>query len=71
MGTQPGYRPVETVETALEIVDLLKRRDRVGVTTIADELGIAKSTASRHARTLEDRGILIRGTRRTVSERSF
>ncbi|MDG5761296.1 IclR family transcriptional regulator [Natronococcus sp. A-GB1] len=60
MGSEPGHRPVETVETALEIVALLKRRDQAGVTVIADELGIAKSTASRHARTLEDRGVLVR-----------
>lgn len=54
------HRSVETVETALEIVDLLKRRNGAGITEIADDLGLAKSTVHRHVKTLEARELLAR-----------
>ncbi|AGB36943.1 IclR family transcriptional regulator [Natronococcus occultus] len=57
---ESGHRPVETVDTAFEIVDLLKRRDGAGITAIADELGLAKSTVYRHVKTLEARELLVR-----------
>lgn len=53
------HRPVETVETAFDIVDALKRRDGAGVSELADELGLAKSTVHRHVKTLESRGLLV------------
>ncbi|WP_306057512.1 IclR family transcriptional regulator [Natronococcus wangiae] len=60
MGSDSKHRPVETVDTAFEIIDALKRRDGAGITEIADELGLAKSTVHRHVKTLEARGLLLR-----------
>ncbi|QRV14070.1 IclR family transcriptional regulator [Haloterrigena salifodinae] len=60
MTSESQHRPVETVETAFDIVDVLKRDDGAGITDIADELGLAKSTVHRHVKTLESRGLLVR-----------
>ncbi|ELZ18749.1 IclR family transcriptional regulator [Haloterrigena salina JCM 13891] len=60
MPSESQHRPVETVETAFDIVDVLKRDDGAGITDIADELGLAKSTVHRHVKTLESRGLLVR-----------
>ncbi|ADB61741.1 transcriptional regulator, IclR family [Haloterrigena turkmenica DSM 5511] len=60
MASESQHRPVETVETAFDIVDVLKRDDGAGITDIADELGLAKSTVHRHVKTLESRGLLVR-----------
>ncbi len=58
--SQSSHRPVETVETAFDVLDLCKREERAGVTDIAGELGLAKSTVYRHVKTLESRGLLVR-----------
>lgn len=55
-----GHRPVKTVETAFEVLDAVKRLDGAGVTEIAGDVGLAKSTAHRHVRTLHDRGLVVR-----------
>ncbi|MEY7851966.1 IclR family transcriptional regulator [Natrarchaeobius sp. A-rgal3] len=60
MASDSTHRPVETVDTAFDIVDLLKHADGAGITEIADELGLAKSTVYRHVKTLESRGLLVR-----------
>lgn len=60
MASESQHRPVETVETAFDIVDVLKRNDGAGITDIADELDLAKSTVHRHVKTLESRGLLVR-----------
>ena len=60
MASESQHRPVETVETAFDIVDVLKRNDGAGITDIADELSLAKSTVHRHVKTLESRGLLVR-----------
>ncbi|TYL37751.1 IclR family transcriptional regulator [Natronococcus pandeyae] len=59
MTSNSKHRPVETVDTAFEIIDVLKRKDGAGITEIADELGLAKSTVHRHVKTLEERGLLL------------
>lgn len=60
MARDPTHRPVETVETAFDILALLKRTDGAGITELADELDLAKSTVHRHVKTLESRGLLVR-----------
>lgn len=45
-------RTVQAVETACELLDLLQEREGAGVTTLADELGIAKSAVHTHLATL-------------------
>lgn len=48
------HRTVEAVRTACEILDILQSRKRVGVTEIADEIGMAKGAVHRHLTTLDD-----------------
>lgn len=55
MGKTNGTgRTVQSDKTLLEIVLSLKRMDGGGVTEIANELGIAKSTAHSHLKTLHE-----------------
>jgi len=50
---------VRSVETTLRIVAAIQARDEVGVSELADSLGIAKSTAHNHLRTLERHGYVV------------
>lgn len=59
MVTEPKY-PVETVNTALDIIELLRERDRASLTEVATELDLSKSTAHRHLKTLEYRQYIVR-----------
>lgn len=47
-------RTVEAVRTTCHILDILQSRKRVGVTEIADEVGMAKGAVHRHLTTLDD-----------------
>ena len=49
---------VQSVDRALEILEILARRGVAGVTQIAGELGVHKSTASRLVSVLEARGFV-------------
>lgn len=53
MTDKPPNVPVHAVETTLEIIKQLQVRDGAGVSTLASELGVAKSTVHNHLRTLE------------------
>ncbi len=59
MTAKSGHRPVKTVETAFDILDTIQRLDDAGVTEIAEEADLAKSTAHRHLHTLSDRGLVV------------
>lgn len=50
---------ITATRTSLRIVEALKRLDGAGVTAVANDLGIAKSTVHNHLRTLEDEGYVI------------
>ena len=53
----PGV-PVQSVDRALTILEILAQRGVAGVTEIAGELGVHKSTASRLVAVLESRGFV-------------
>lgn len=53
-------KPVATVDRAFDIVEYLREVERATLTEVTEELDIAKSTAHRHLRTLENRGYVIR-----------
>ncbi|SHG85377.1 transcriptional regulator, IclR family [Jatrophihabitans endophyticus] len=55
---------VQSVERALVILDILARSGEAGVTTIAQELGVHKSTAQRLVSTLEQGGLVEQTTDR-------
>jgi DNA-binding IclR family transcriptional regulator len=54
--TEPAL--VQSVDRALAVLEILARRTEAGVTEIADELGVHKSTASRLVSVLEHRGFV-------------
>lgn len=49
---------IDSVDTAFEIVDVLHDRDEAGISELAEELGVAKSTVHRHVTTLEARELV-------------
>ena len=53
-------RTIRSVETAFEIVEHLKDADGAGVSEVASELGLAKSTAHSHLATLYSKGYVTR-----------
>src|SRR6202012_4453883 len=58
---EPGPRPaalIQSVDRAISVLELLAKHGRAGITEIADELGVHKSTASRLVSVLENRGLV-------------
>src|SRR3954454_15908017 len=55
---------VQSVDRAVSILEILAREGEVGVTDIAAELGVHKSTAFRLVVTLENRGLVEQDTDR-------
>jgi DNA-binding IclR family transcriptional regulator len=57
----PEPRPaalVQSVDRAISVLEFLAKRGRAGITEIAEELGVHKSTASRLVSVLENRGLV-------------
>lgn len=54
----PDSRRVKSVDTAFAMIELIKQEESLGLTEIADEMGLAKSTIHRYLNTLEERGYL-------------
>jgi len=52
--------PVKTSGTVFRIIECLKRVDGAGVTEVAEEVGIAKSTAHDHLQTLTEMEYLVK-----------
>jgi DNA-binding IclR family transcriptional regulator len=58
---EPEPRPaalIQSVDRAISVLELLAKHGRAGITEIADELGVHKSTASRLVSVLENRGLV-------------
>jgi DNA-binding IclR family transcriptional regulator len=55
---EPGAAPVQSVDRALSILEILARRGNAGVTEIGKELGVHKSTAFRLLAVLESHGFV-------------
>lgn len=58
MSNNEGGSGVQSVERALAILEILARSGEAGVTRIADEIGVHKSTAFRLMATLEQGGLV-------------
>ncbi|WP_284011423.1 IclR family transcriptional regulator [Haloarcula pelagica] len=54
----PEENTITATRTSLRIVEALKRLDGAGLTTVANDLGIAKSTVHNHLQTLVDEGYI-------------
>jgi DNA-binding IclR family transcriptional regulator len=59
MSQKNGKCGIKSDHRMFNIIELVQERDRIGVTSIADELGIAKSTAHAHLSALEERGYVV------------
>ena len=55
---QPGFTPVQSVDRALQILELIADAGESGVTEIGAALGVHKSTAFRLVASLEARGLV-------------
>ncbi|MFI5959849.1 IclR family transcriptional regulator [Cryptosporangium sp. NPDC051539] len=54
----PASGGVQSVDRAINVLEILARRGEAGVSEVAGELGVHKSTAFRLLETLEDRGMV-------------
>jgi IclR family transcriptional regulator, acetate operon repressor len=63
-GQGRGQAAVQSVDRAVTILEILARRREAGVTEIAAELGVHKSTAFRLVVVLEDHGLVEQATER-------
>ncbi|WP_206439831.1 IclR family transcriptional regulator [Streptomyces scabichelini] len=63
-GSRPRDHSVQSVDRAVSILQVLAKRGPSGVTEIADELAIHKSTVFRLLATLESRGMVEQDTER-------
>jgi DNA-binding IclR family transcriptional regulator len=59
-GHDPSDNTVKTAETLFDIIESVESEDGKTVTSIADELGYAKSTVHRHLTTLAERGYVLK-----------
>lgn len=59
MVEQTGGRTIKSDERVFDIVEHIHKQGSVGVTDLADELDIAKSTAHAHLNTLSQRGYVV------------
>ena len=56
---EPKSAPlIQSVDRAISVLELLAKRGRAGITEIAEELGVHKSTASRLVSVLGNRGLV-------------
>ncbi|MFB6152564.1 MAG: IclR family transcriptional regulator [Haloarculaceae archaeon] len=55
-----GGKTIQSVETALAVVDAIRAHEPVGLTTIAAEVDCSKSTVHHHVTTLLKQGYLVR-----------
>lgn len=56
----PEPRPaalIQSLDRAISVLELLAKQGRAGITEIAEELGVHKSTASRLVSVLQKRGL--------------
>lgn len=60
MAQRDGPRTVNAVQTSLDVIDLLQRRNGAGVTELSTELGLSKGTVHSHLTTLLENDYLIK-----------
>lgn len=58
-GHRPPNVPVDAVEKTLKLLAALQAHGEAGVTELATEIGISKSTVHNHLRTLAERGYVV------------
>lgn len=59
MGRNGGSRGVKSDDTVFDIVETLRRHDGAGVTAVANELDVSKSTVHAHLSSLQERGYVV------------
>jgi DNA-binding IclR family transcriptional regulator len=71
---KPGAEPsggVQSVDRAISVLEILARRGAAGVSEVAAEIGVHKSTAFRLLGALEDRGLVEQATDRGKYQLGF
>lgn len=59
MAEQHGGNTVRSVDRTFDILEVIRDRGEVGVTELADLLGISKSTVHNHLNTMANRGFVV------------
>ncbi|SEP02720.1 transcriptional regulator, IclR family [Halogranum amylolyticum] len=60
MATNDARNPVKTVQTALEIIEVVQERGSIGVTELSEELGLSKGPTHCHLSTLRQNGYVVK-----------
>lgn len=60
MTTNEGGKIVGSVDRTFDILEIIRERDGVGVTELADELEVSKSTIYNHLHTMAERGYVVK-----------
>lgn len=58
--TTTEWQPIQAVDNTFAVVRVLKERNGAGITEVADELGLSKSTVHDHLKTLERQHLVVR-----------
>ncbi|RJT07480.1 IclR family transcriptional regulator [Halococcus sp. IIIV-5B] len=67
-----GPRTLKTVSMAARVINAIREHDGVGVSELAAHLGVSKSTAYIHLKTLEENGLVVhRGERYELALKLF
>jgi DNA-binding IclR family transcriptional regulator len=57
---RPNENRIKSIDTTVEILETIQRRDGAGVTEIADSLGVSKSNVHSHLRTLLEHRFVVK-----------
>jgi DNA-binding IclR family transcriptional regulator len=60
MTANQASNPIKGVQRTLDIIEVLQTRPRMGVTELADELGVSKGTVHCHLSTLRQNGYVVK-----------
>ncbi|MGB9955069.1 IclR family transcriptional regulator (plasmid) [Haloferax prahovense] len=58
--TPTSSKGVKSVDTAFEVIDIIRESDGARITDLAEELGVSKSTIHAHLTTLQNRRLVVK-----------
>ncbi|WP_435361702.1 IclR family transcriptional regulator [Haloarchaeobius sp. DFWS5] len=60
MAANDARNPIKAVQTSLDVLDVVQEHESVGVTELANELGLTKGTVHCHLSTLRQNGYIVK-----------